>query len=52
MNWGMFACGMALFFVCYLRQFDEEDFLDHMFTAIGMLCAIAMIYFSKGNIWK
>ena len=51
-NWGMLACGISLFVVCYVRQYDEKGLVEHLFTTLGMICAILLIYFSKGEIWN
>lgn len=51
-NWGMLGCGITLFSVCYVRQYEEDSFLEHLFTTLGMICSILLIYFSKGEIWQ
>ena len=49
-NWGMLACGISLFMVCHAREYDEDSMLEHVFTGVGLVCAILLIYFSKGEI--
>lgn len=50
-NWGMLACGISLFILCHAREFDEDSMIEHIFTGLGFVCAILLIYFSKGEIW-